>query len=143
MSSRILKWCTIVICAALTTGCAAIRQVTYPPDFTYLDRSQISGAMTRLSSDIWRIEDILASSETVLPYEREEIISILSNMEGVADELGAGTVETNHPFIDQHIDPFRRDVELALEAVKNEPPSYYRAGRLSGRCLACHRLRSG
>lgn len=142
MNSRFYKWCAVGCCAALAAGCAMVRQVTYPPDFVYLDRSEITGAMSQLSADIWRIEDILSSSETVLPYEREKIITILSDMDGVADKLGAGTVNTNHPFIDQNIDSFQRDVELALEDVKNEPPSYYRAGRLSGRCLACHRLRS-
>lgn len=142
MSPRIYKWCAVVVCVVLVTGCAMVRKVTYPPDFVYLDSSEITGSMSRLSADIWRIEDILASSETVLPYEREEIISILGGMKDVADKLGAGTATTNHPFIDQNIDAFRRDVVLSLEDVKKEPPSYYRAGRLSGRCLACHRLRS-
>lgn len=141
MNTRIYKWWVVAVCVALVAGCAAVRKVTYPPDFVYLERSEITSSMSRLSADIWRIEDILGSSETVLPYEREEVISTLRDMKDVADKLGAGTVETNHPFIDQNIDPFRRDIELALEDVKKEPPDYYRAGRLSGRCLACHRLR--
>lgn len=142
MYPGLYKLCIVSICVALVSGCAAVRQVTYPPDFVYLDRSEITGSMSRLSASIWRMEDILASSETVLPYEREEIITILGDMSAIADRLGAGTVNTNHPFIDQNIDAFQRDVELALEDVKKEPPGYYRAGRLSGRCLACHRLRS-
>jgi len=136
-----LKWYVIGICAFLAVGCAAVRKVTYPPDFVYMDRSDVTNAMSNLSVNIWRIDDILANSETVLPYEREEIISILNDMSGIADKLGAGTVETNHPFIDQNIDAFKHDVDLALAEVKQEPPAYYRAGRLSGRCLACHRLR--
>lgn len=141
MSLTFRKWSVIGLCLALVAGCSVVRKVTYPPDFKYLDRSEVTGSMSKLSADIWRIEDILASSETVMPYERERIITILNDMDGVADKLGAGTVETNHPFIDQNIDSFQRDVELALADVKKEPPSYYRAGRLSGRCLACHRLR--
>lgn len=142
MGSRTYTWCAIVVCASLVAGCAVVRKATYPPDFEYLEPSRIKNAMTRLSADIWRIEDILATSETVLPYEREEIITILDGMDGTAKQLGAGTTITNHPFIDQNIDSFQRDVRLALEDVKKEPPIYYRAGRLSGRCLACHRLRS-
>jgi hypothetical protein len=118
-----------------------VRKVTYPPDFVYLNRSDVTGYMKRMSGDIWRIDDILSSSETVLPYQREKIITQLEDMQSVADKLGAGTVNTNHPFIDQNIDAFKRDVRLALQDVKSEPPAYYRAGRLSGRCLACHRLR--
>jgi len=73
--------------------------------------------------------------------EREAIISMLDDMPVIADKLGAGTVEANHPFVDRNIDSFKQDVNLALADVKADPPSYYRAGRLSGRCLACHRMR--
>lgn len=135
------KWWIVGVCVLVVAGCSAVRKVTYPPDFVYLDQSEISSSMKKMSVDIWRIDDILSSSETVLPYEREEIISILADMQGVADKLGAGTVNTNHPFIDENIDSFKRDVGLAMQDVKSEPPAYYRAGRLSGRCLACHRLR--
>jgi len=141
MNVTVRNLLVLVTGAAVIAGCAAVRKVTYPPDFVYLEGSEVTSAMSRLSADVWRIDDILKNSETVLPYEREEIIDILNDMERVANRLGAGTVETNHPFIDQNIDAFKRDVELALEEVKQEPPSYYKAGRISGRCLACHRLR--
>lgn len=141
MKPVIKKSWAIVACILLFSGCSTVRKVTYPPDFVYLDQAEISGSMKKMSVDIWQIDDILSNSETVLPYEREKIISILGDMQGVADKLGAGTVNTNHPFIDENIDSFKRDVLLALQDVKGEPPEYYRAGRLSGRCLACHRLR--
>lgn len=140
MKLSVVKCCVLSL-FTLLMACSAVRKVTYPPDFVYIDPSEVRHAMAKLSVDIWRINDILAESETVLPYEREEIISILDDMENVARDLGAGTVQTNHPFIDANIDSFKRDVQLALQEVKEEPPGYYRAGRLSGRCLACHRLR--
>lgn len=133
--------CIAAVCTALVAGCQVIRKVTYPPDFVYLAPSDIKGSMKQLSADIWRIDDILSTSETVLPYEREKIVDILKNMKTTTTKLGAGSVQTNHPFIDQNIDSFNQDVQLALKDVEQEPPSYYRAGRLSGRCLACHRLR--
>lgn len=141
MKTTVNKWCVIGGCVLLLTACSAVRKVTYPPDFVYLEHTDVTNSMRKMSVDIWRIDDILSSSETVLPYEREQIISVLTDMQGVADKLGAGTISTNHPFIDENIDSFKRDVKLALEDVKAEPPAYYRAGRLSGRCLACHRLR--
>lgn len=141
MKVRILKWCVLGMIGLLLASCSAVRKVTYPPDFVYIEQSEIKNAMSRLSVDVWRINDILDSSETVLPHERERIISILGDIEGVTRKLGSGTVQTNHPFIDANIDSFRRDVELALKEAKGEPPDYYGAGRLSGRCLACHRLR--
>jgi len=141
MTIRAIQVFAAVTGLMLAAGCSQVRVTNYPPDFKYLDRTEVTGGMNRLSANIWHIEDILASSETVLPYEREEIISILNDMQGIADKLGAGSVATNHPFIDRNIDSFRDDLAAALRDVKNEPPSYYRAGTLSGRCLACHRLR--
>jgi hypothetical protein len=141
MKQTINRWCVVGSCVLLLASCSTVRKVTYPPDFVYLEHADVTDSMRKMSVDIWRIDDILSSSETVLPYRREQIISVLNDMQGVADKLGAGTANTNHPFIDQNIDSFKRDVKLALDDVKAEPPEYYRAGRLSGRCLACHRLR--
>jgi len=133
--------CAAAVCLAVVAGCSAVRKLTYPPDFVYLERSEIKGAMSSLSVNIWRIDEILSESETVQPHEREVLITILNDMATAADKLGAGPVETNHPFINQNIDSFRHDVDQALEDVKDEPPDYYKAGRLSGRCLACHQRR--
>ncbi len=97
--------------------------------------------MGRFSANLWRIDAILADSETVLPYQREEIINLLKDIEKVADELGAGPQVTSHLLIDEHIDKFRSDVQKARQAVEREIPNYFLVGRLSGSCTACHFLR--
>lgn len=119
-------------------GCNYVRKVTYPPDFVYLDRKEIVGAMAEFSVDLWRIDDILSHSETILPYQREEIIDLLKHMEDIADKLGAGATQTNHLLIDQHIDQFKDSVWDARRTVEADPPNYYLAGRLSGSCNGCH-----
>lgn len=134
--------CTALACLALLAGCSTVRKVTYPPDFVYIEQSEIKSSMSRLSVNVWRIDQILGRSETVSPHEREDLIKILTDMKEISNKLGAGTVQSNHPFIDANIDSFKRDVELALQDVTDQPPDYYKAGRLSGRCLACHRHRS-
>lgn len=123
------------------TSCTVVRKVTYPPDFVYLEDRQVVSAMADLNVDMWRIDDILANSETILPYQRDEIIQLLRHMEEVADRLGAGTTVTNHLLIDENIDLFKDDVRDARKYVQGEPPNYYLAGQLSGSCMACHRRR--
>jgi hypothetical protein len=132
---------TVLLGLSIIAGCVAVRKVTYPPDFIYLDRKQVTDSMGQFSVNLWRIDDILAHSETVLPYQREQIIDWLRDIEKVADQLGAGTQVTNHLFIDENIDKFKSDVQQAREAIEGETPNYFLVGRLSGSCTVCHALR--
>jgi ABC-type enterochelin transport system permease subunit len=138
-SSLLLVGITLGI--VVVTSCTYVRKVTYPPNFVYLEDRQVVSAMADLNVDMWRIDDIIANSETILPYQREEIIQLLQHMEDIADKLGAGTTVTNHLLIDENIDLFKDDVRNARKYVQGEPPTYYLAGRLSGSCMACHRRR--
>jgi hypothetical protein len=131
----------ILLGLSIIAGCAAVRKVTYPPDFIYLDREQVTSSMAHFSGNLWRIYDILANSETVLPYQREEIIDLLRDIEKATDQLGAGTPVTSHLLIDENIDQFKSDVRKAREAVEREIPNYFLVGRLSGSCTACHVIR--
>ncbi len=130
-----------VLLVASATGCAWVRKATYPPDFVYLEHTQVVSAMAEFNVDIWRIDDIIAGSETILPYQRDEIIGILQHMAKLADRLGAGPRSTNHLLIDENIDEFKNQVLEALRFVEKDPPNYYLAGRLSGGCMACHQRR--
>jgi hypothetical protein len=57
------------------------------------------------------------------------------------EKLGAGSVETNHLLIDDRIDQFKSDVDIALRDTSADPPNYYSLGRLYGSCVACHQYR--
>lgn len=122
-------------------GCSSTRVHTYPPNLVYLDQQQIESTMRRLLVDIWTINDILDTSESVAGYNRERVISALRDMESAADELGAGAEVTNHLVIDNNIDQFKSSVRTARQAVEDDPPNYFLAGQMSGNCQACHRLR--
>jgi hypothetical protein len=141
MNSR--KTVLIALAVAALFGCAEVGWHTYPPSMVRLEPKQVTGAMTRYSVSLWRLDEILSTSETILPYQREEIISLLREMERQADRLGAGATVTNHLVIDQHIDEFKAELGRARRDVEKEPPSYYRAGRLYGSCQACHVMRKG
>ncbi len=135
-------------CVILTTsilllsGCAAVRKVTYPPDFTYLEKKTVTSSMHQLAVSIEKLDNMLREmgSEVSAP-ERERVISQLNAMESIADDLGAGTQVTNHLLLDEHIDRFKSDVINARHAVEAEPPNFYLVGRLSGSCTGCHVLR--
>ena len=133
----------IVAFTGVLTACAEFGWHTYPPSMVRLEPKQITGAMTRYSLDLWRIDEIISTTETILPYQREEIIKLLRAMETQADRLGAGATVTNHLVIDKHIDEFKADLLRARRDVEKEPPNYYRAGRLYGSCQACHVMRKG
>ena len=129
-----------MLSAMVIAGCSGVRVDTYPPDFTYLPTSEIKGTMTRMSVEIWRINDILDRNETVVGYQRDEILDALRALERSAQNMGAGWQLTNHALIDENIDAFKDSVVDARLAIEREPPNYYLAGKLSGSCLACHRI---
>ena len=139
---RIIRQLVIaVIATALLAACTGRQKIVYQPYYTPLDASDISGAMGRFAASIRLLEEQYGVQGTPNPRQREAIIDELRRMEDIAVELGSGPTQTNHLFIDEHIDDFKSEVRRARLDVEGDPPSYYRAGRLAGSCRGCHRLR--
>jgi len=132
----------IVPVIILLAACTQIRQVTYPPDFVYLDQSLIKTAMLRLSLAIRRIDEILIQGEPQSAAKQLEVRQLLQTVDEVTDSLGPGNLTTNHLIIDTHIDDFKREIRNAIRTANSSPPSFYAAGRLSANCVGCHRYRS-
>ena len=128
-------------CSILTLGCAQIRKATYPDNFIYLGQKQVSSKMAMLSLHMRQIDEILQDNFTISSEQQNRIIYILSSIDGIANELGAGNATTNHLVIDDHIDQFKSDVNTALFNVRADPPNYFMLGKLSGSCAACHQYR--
>ena len=122
---------------ALMSGCAEIRKVTYPPDFKYIEKTEVRSTMAQLASRIWEMDEILVDPEQAL-LKRDRVVALLSEMESFAGTLDPQGRPTNHLLIDEHIGGFIDAVSLARTAVEMEPPSFYRAGQLSGNCMGCH-----
>ena len=125
----------------LILGCAQIRKVTYPDNFIYLSQKQLSSKMASLSLHMREIDGILQDNWAISSEQQSRIIHILSSIDGIANELGAGNAITNHLVIDDHIDQFKSDVNNALFNVRANPPNYFALGKLSGSCAACHQYR--
>jgi len=141
MKLRIIAAASIVMVLFAFPGCSWIRKVTYPPSFTYLEKSEITSSMMQMADSIGRIDSILISTETPSGKQRERIIADLKKIDSIATALGAGTQRTNHLLIDEHIDEFRLAVMRAKQDVSNNPPRYYHVGGLIGNCMSCHVLR--
>jgi len=135
------KYIAIILLTILASGCTQNNQVTYPGEFVYLEQKQVTSEMALLSDYMRQIDEILFDDSTISSEQQALITSILSLIDASADSLGAGSVKTNHLIIDDHIDQFKADVNVALRYARSDPPNYFPLGKLAGSCVACHQFR--
>jgi len=128
--------------AALVAGCAQIRKATYPSDFVYLEKKQIKTEMALLGFYMRQLDQILLDDSTVSSEQQQQILALLAKIDASTLTLGAGSVTTNHLVIDDHIDQFKNEVEIAIRNARADPPNYFALGRLSGGCVGCHKFRN-
>jgi hypothetical protein len=128
--------------AGLMFGCAQIRKVTYPDDYVYLDKKQVSSKMALLNYYMIKIDEILLEGSTINSDQQARIEKILISMGDTVNSLEtSGDARTSHLVIDDHIGEFRSDLNLALNNVRSDPPNYFALGKLRGSCAACHQYR--
>ena len=133
---------SLIIGPSIITGCTLIHKATYAPDFTYLEKSTVTSSIQQMVQSTDKIDRILNEPDSrSVSQVRNIIIKELNKMERIADNLCAGTITTNHLFIDQHIDQFKSDVIQVRRFIEVEPSNYYLAGKLVGSCISCHILR--
>jgi hypothetical protein len=120
-----------LLSATVVYGCAQIRKVTYPHEFVYLEQKEIDSEMLLLSLYIRELDAILGGKDYISSEDQARILEILSLINTTTDSLGAGSVETNHLIIDDHVDQFKSDVIASISDAKAQPPNYYIAGQLS------------
>ncbi len=144
----------LLICAIalLATSCAAIRQVTYPTKFVYVEQEEVSSLMHSLASSMHELEKLVNMDDTTAE-KQQKILSELEHIEAetaflastadpieVDDEQNNNfkVLRTNHLLLDEHIDDFRNEIATAKRQVMANPPNYYVIGQLTGGCNACH-----
>lgn len=143
----------LIAAAFLASGCAQVRLLTYPAEFTYLDSDSVKGVMHEMAVSLGTLDNLVRQS-TQSPEDRDNrpaILAQLQNIESMASSLSASTTDqgaegqarpvTNHLLIDEHIDDFIGQIMRARLLAEAEPPNYYGVGQLTGNCNACHRLR--
>ena len=126
----------------MLSGCAGmaarLRRHTYPPDFKYIERSELHSAMWRLASNVNELDDLMRSPEPIDDARRARISQLLAAMDDAVRDLATNGRPTNHPLIGDNLDGFRRALETARASVATEHPNYYLVGSVSGACLSCH-----
>lgn len=135
------KLLAIILLTILVSGCTQNHKVTYPGNFVYLDQKQVTSEMALLSNYMRQIDEILSDDSTISSEQQARIANILSLIDASADSLGDGSVKTNHLIIDDHIDQFKTDVNVAIRNARSDPPNYFPLGKLAGSCVACHQFR--
>ena len=120
--------------SACDNTAAAIRRVTYPPDFTYVSGQQLRSRMDQLAFQLQLLDQALTESE----IQQQEVVSILGNIGQIGGNLRANEAGSNHPFLQNQMSSFVSDVGEARIAASLDPPSFYLAGRVAGGCVNCH-----
>jgi len=142
MTKRTPALLTTMLSMTLVVACtdvpALLRRHTYPPNFKYIDRTQLRSAMWQLADDVSALDRLMRQPGTIDAARRVEVEQLLTEMLAATSELQAQGRPTNHPVMSDHVEAFRRDVTQALAGVRAEPPSYYLVGTVSGTCLTCH-----
>ncbi len=129
------------VALAIAGGCIrakTIRQFTYPPDFRYIETSDVHSNMWTLARASRSLKALLAENGALTPQEHEEVIRLLQEMQTAAAELDPPGQRTNHPLLDRNIEAFRRDIAMALRAADQDSPNYFLAGSVAGSCSYCH-----
>ncbi len=129
-----------LLCVTVVFGCAQIRKVTYPNDYVYLERKQLRSKMALFSFYMRQLDEVLLDSSIVSGDQQQRILGLLNKIDDLTAELGGG-VTTNHLVIDDHIDQFKIDVNIAIRDARANPPNYFALGKLAGSCAGCHKYR--
>jgi len=121
-------------------GCSQIRQLTYPEDFTYLEKGQVEGLMREMGDSIAQLGQLVAKT-SASEINQQQVIASLSELEGITSRIIGGHTETNQLFISEHIEQFVSDVGTAKMFAKTNPPNYAKAREITNSCMECHKLR--
>ncbi|MGI9319182.1 MAG: hypothetical protein ACR2QW_17785 [bacterium] len=133
-----LKIIAVLALTSLAGSCATVRKATYPPDFVYLEKQEVSSAMQKMAVSIGQLHRLLSDTAYQPASKKDDVLAELDKIETITRSLDTGGIQSNHPLIDQHMNGFRGQVLIARNAVQQDQPDYYPAGRLVGQCHGCH-----
>ena len=63
-------------------------------------------------------------------------------MEQAATELNRTGWPSNHSLIDENRSDFLRDIKIAGDSIRHDPPNFLLASSVTGACVSCHSNRS-
>lgn len=130
---------SLVLVSCSSDFAAAVRSVTYPPEFVYVSSDELRSRMDRLGYQLARLDNALVEDDLRQPNQ-QEVLSILSEIETIGSRLQAGEAGASHPFLEDEMPRFVNDITRARMAASLDPPQYYLAGRVAGSCVNCHQV---
>ena len=128
----------------LVAGCrnefsAAVRKVTYPPDFKYVTAQELRSNMEQLALQMQLLDFALKPENSDKTAQQQQVLDSLGKIQKIGVGLQAGDAGATHPFLQDMMRNFVDDIRRARTAASMEPPKYYLAGRVSGGCINCHK----
>jgi len=130
-----------VMVTASIISCAQIRQLTYPPDFTYLENTEVDSLMQQMGKSIGRLDQLVAEATPTDTIQQQIIVAELSKLEKIAIRLSGGNTQTNQFVINDHIEGFISDISTARMFANLNPPKYFKVTNVTGSCINCHQFR--
>lgn len=122
-------------------GCASIRELTYPKDFTYIDDKEVEALMQSMGQSVGRLDQLVAGATPSDTEKQKSIIAELSKLEAIAIRLGGDNTQTNQFVIGDHIEDFVSDISTAKMFASMTPPRYDRINYVTNECAKCHQFR--
>ena len=129
-----------VLLVGSIVGCSQIRQLTYPEDFTYLEKKQVKALMSEMNDSVLRLGHQVSKTPPA-EIDSQQVLNSLSEIESITSKIIGGHSQTNQLFISEHIEHFVSDVGTAKMYVKSSPPIYSKARDITNSCQECHTLR--
>lgn len=136
----VLLFSTVLAISGCSDFAAAVRKVTYPPDFKYVTGQELRSRMDQMAFQLQLLDQALAENNTGQPAQQQQVLGSLRNIERIAASLQAGDAGSSHPFLQDFMRDFVTNVEQARNSAALDPPSYYFAGRVAGGCVNCHKV---
>jgi len=121
-------------------GCSQIRQLTYPEDFTYLEKKQVKALMREMNDSLQQLGQQVSKTPPA-EIDSQQVLNSLSEIESITSKIIGGHSQTNQLFISEHIEQFVSDVGTAKMYVKSSPANYSKARDITNSCQECHTSR--
>jgi hypothetical protein len=134
------------LAAVLLGGCvrppAALHELTYPPDFSYLPPEELRSAMWILAAEVRRLDQLLrdapAMSGDAAAGNQFAIQETLRRLGAAVERIDEPGRVTQHPALNRNLQRFKERVDRAKRGAERTPPNYYQASAVSGSCFLCH-----
>jgi len=129
----------LLLGSACQTDRQSVREVVYPPDFSYISPDRLKGSMWILAAEVQRLDELLRTpADTDDARLQKQVQSSLLRIGAAVEQIDTPGRATQHPALNRNLSSFARRVAMAQRGAERTPPNYFQASALSGSCFLCH-----